>query len=258
MSATELTTQDRFLDGRLTLRQLSEGPRTAIDAFFLAAAVPAIEGKGEHVLDAGTGNGAAGLALCARVADVRVTGIEIQQSLLNLAAENARLNEMNARFNAIKLDILQGLQAIEAAGLKRESFDHVAANPPYQDAGSSRVSDNPVTARAYSALPGELEKWLEVMLAMTAPGGTVTIIHRADALNTLMSLLEGRVGNAAVFPLFPKSGAPAKRLIVQGVKGSKAPLRMLPGMVLHEADGAYTSAANAVLRYAATVDLGIT
>lgn len=258
MDASDLTTQDRFLDGRLTLRQLSEGPRTAIDAFFLAAAIPAVEGRNEHVLDAGTGNGAAGLALCSRVVDVRVTGIEIQKTLLELANENARQNGLADRFSAVGMDILQGMNAFEAAGLKRESFHHVAANPPYQDAGSSRVSDNPVTARAYSALPGELEKWLDVMLAMTAPGGTITIIHRADALNTLLTLLEGRAGHMGIFPLFPKSGAPAKRLLIQGVKGSRAPLRLLSGMVLHEADGAYTSAANAVLRNASAIDLGIT
>jgi tRNA1(Val) A37 N6-methylase TrmN6 len=51
-----------------------------------------------------------------------------------------------------------------------------------------------------------------------------------------------------VYPLFPKQGVPAKRVLVQGVKGSRAPLELLQGMVLHQADGSYTQEADFILR----------
>lgn len=253
-----LITQDRFLDGRLTLRQMKHGPRTAIDAFFLAAAVPATQGRAERVLDAGTGNGSAGLALCSRINDVHVVGIDIQQELLDLADQNACENSLDHRFTSLHLDITNPVRSLEKHGLVRESFQHVAANPPFHDAQTSRVSDNPVTARAYTTAPGELEKWMEFLSALTAPGGTLTMIHRADMLDSLLALFGGHFGGVTVYPLFPKEGAPSKRVIIQGAKGSRAPLNILPGMVLHEADGAYTSAANAVLRNLAALDLGIT
>jgi tRNA1(Val) A37 N6-methylase TrmN6 len=76
----------------------------------------------------------------------------------------------------------------------------------------------------------------------------LTLIHRAEVLEELLSLLKGRFGALAIYPLFPKKGAPAKRVLVQGIKGSRAPLELLQGMVLHEADGSYTQEADLILR----------
>jgi len=253
-----LITRDCFLDGRLTLRQLKHGPRTAIDAFFLAAAVPARQGRAERVLDAGTGNGSAGLALCSRIKDVHVVGVDIQQELLNLANKNACENTLDHRFTSLQMDITRAGKSPDSYGLVRESFHHVMANPPFHDAQTTRASDNPVTARAYTAAPGELEKWIEFLTAIIAPGGTLTMIHRADMLDDLLKLFSGSFGSVSVYPLFPKEGAPSKRVIIQGIRGSKAPINLLPGMVLHEADGAYTNEANAVLRHVAAIDLSIT
>ena len=50
--------------------------------------------------------------------------------------------------------------------------------------------------------------------------------------------------------------SPATRVIVQGRKGSRAGIRMLQGLVLHESDGSYTEAAEAVLRGGAALPLG--
>lgn len=248
-------TRDAFLDGRLELLQPKDGPRTAIDAFFLAAATPARKGRGEHVLDAGTGVGAVGLALCARIRDVQVVGVDIQKPLLDLAARNAEINGLSSRFGVFEADIAQSGSEKLFSGWR---FDHVAANPPYQDASSSRVSGNAVTARAYSLEEGGLERWVRFLANVVAPGGTLTMIHRADMLAKLLDAMDGRFGALSVYPLFPRHEQPAKRVLVQGIRASRAPLAMLPGMVLHEADGSYTREANDILRNAAALDLVIT
>ena len=61
-------------------------------------------------------------------------------------------------------------------------------------------------------------------------------------------MLEGRFGDIAVAPLFPRAGFAATRIIVQGVKGSRAPTQLLPGLVLHGDDGKFSPSAEAVLR----------
>ena len=59
------------------------------DAILLAAATGAR--GGEHAIDLGAGVGAAGLALAARVVDLKVTLVEVDPVLCSLAAYNARL-----------------------------------------------------------------------------------------------------------------------------------------------------------------------
>jgi len=51
-----------------------------------------------------------------------------------------------------------------------------------------------------------------------------------------------------VFPLWPKRGVAAKRVIVRARKGIRTPLALSPGLVLHEEDGTYTEQADAILR----------
>ena len=58
-----------------------------------------------------------------------------------------------------------------------------------------------------------------------------------------------------LFPLFPKEGEPALRVILQARKGSRAGLKLLRGLVMHEADGRYTAKAEAVLRHGEALEL---
>ena len=89
------------------------------------------------------------------------------------------------------------------------------------------------------------------------PRATVTLIHRAGHLGLLLEVLKGRFGGLTIYPLFPKRGLPASRVIVQGRKNSRAAIRLLPGLVLHEEGGAYTAEAEAVLREGAALRLDV-
>jgi tRNA1(Val) A37 N6-methylase TrmN6 len=48
-------------------------------------------------------------------------------------------------------------------------------------------------------------------------------------------------------PLFPGRGAPAGRIVVRAVRGSRAPLLLMPGVVLHGDDGKPTPLADLLL-----------
>ncbi|HMA14445.1 MAG: tRNA1(Val) (adenine(37)-N6)-methyltransferase [Bacteroidota bacterium] len=248
MSAVPETTEDAFLGGRLRLRQPAAGYRAAIDPVLLAAAVPAA--AGERVADLGCGVGTAGLCLLARVSGATVAGLELQPGLAALAQQNAEANGF-----ADRLTVAQGDVARPPSGFAAGRFDHVMLNPPYLDPGAVRAPA--LELRRLATVEGEppLETWLTQALALLCPRGCLTVIHRADRLDRLLAALAGRCGDLVVFPLWPRPGEAAKRVLVQGRKGTGAPLRLLPGLALHEAGGAYTAAAEAVLRDAAALQL---
>ncbi len=250
------TSCDGFLDGRVRAYQPRKGPRAAIDALFMAAAIPAIEGEGQHVLEAGAGSGVASLALAARVADVRITGVEIQPDLCEMARRNVSLNAMEDHIRVIEADVTGGAEAMKRAKIEAASFDHVAANPPFLNTRNARVSPDASVARAHSVGDGELASWIGFLDRMVRPKGSLTLIHRADALPELLAHLGSRFGGLTVFPLFPREGEPANRVIIQGTKSSRAPLVLNRGLVIHEPDGSYARQANAVLRQARSLDIG--
>jgi len=241
-------TADSLLGGKIVFYQPAEGYRTAIDPVMLAAAVPAR--SGDRVLDLGAGAGAAALCLAKRVPDCKVTGLEIDPALVSLARTNAAENGFSER-----LAFVVGNVAAPPAELRRESFDAVMTNPPYRAEGSGTPSPDAGKQRANEEGEADLRLWLATALDLLKPKGTLVLVHRADRVDELLTLLSGKAGEIAILPLWPKAGKPAKRLVVRARKGIKSGTTMLPGLVLHEADGKYTRAAEAVLRDGAGLTL---
>lgn len=240
--------RDAFLDGRLVLAQPLNGPRAAIDGVFLGAAIPVADQSSERVLDAGAGTGIVSLTLAACSEQTNIVGIERQSELVALARENAACNALASRVAFVVGDLTTKLTGLEALGLERESFHHVAANPPYYTDGTARPPASASKREAHLAGADAIEEWMRFLVAMTKPGGTVTLIHRPDALPQILSAADGRYGGICVFPLFPRSGVSATRIIVQGIKGSKAPLTIADGLVLHDETGAYRAEVDAILK----------
>jgi tRNA1(Val) A37 N6-methylase TrmN6 len=230
------------------LRQPADGARAAIDPVFLAAAVPAE--PLQIVLDAGCGSGAAMLCLAYRVAQCRVIGFELQRDLVRLASENADLNGMSPRVSAIAGDLLQ-----PPPRLSPGMFDHVMVNPPFIEAGRGTPAATPAKALATVEGGANLADWVRFALAMLRGKGTVTFVHRADRIDALLALLTGRAGEITIFPLWPAAGRAASRILVRARKQVATPARLLPGLILHEPDGRFTAAADAVLREGAALEL---
>lgn len=235
---------DDFLGGRINIVQPRRGHRAGSDAVFLAASVPAR--SSDRVLDVGAGVGVAGLCLLARVPEATVTAVEIDPGLCALAEHNARRNGFAAQLEVINADVTLPGKTLGALGLKRESYDHLIVNPPFHEEGSIRPAPDRVTAHVMRK--EGLAAWIKFCAAMAAPGALLSLIHRPDALGELLQLLAGRFGGVKVLPLFPREDEAAVRIIVQARKASRAGLSLLPGLMLHAADGRYTEAAEAVLR----------
>ena len=246
MVEPDATSLDAILDGRLRLRQRRDGHRVGLDAILLAAAAGAPVAR---LVDVGAGVGAVGLALLQRWPSATGDLVEIDPELATLAEENATLNRLSDRARVIVADALDP-NSRRAAGLADEAADLVVANPPYLAAEAARASPDERRARAHVAGlgPAALADWVVACLALLKPGGRFVMIQRADALPALLPALERRLGDVALRPVHPRADAPAIRLLISGVKGSRAPLGVLPGLTLHEADGSATALAAAIQR----------
>lgn len=233
--------EDALLGGRVRLLQGKDGYRAAIDPVLLAAAVAAK--SGEHVLDLGCGAGTAALCLAARVPGVNITGLDIQKPLLDLARQNAALNNQQEDMVFLEGDLLH-----PPGEIAENSFDHVMVNPPYQ--GSSTGNPPPDPGKAIANVEGaaRLTDWVGAAAQAVRRKGSVTFIHRADRLDELLAAFHGLLGEVVVFPLWPEQGKAAKRVIVSARKGVAAPARISPGLVLHENDGYFSPVADAVLK----------
>ena len=228
-----------ILNKRVALEQHEGGFQTSIDAVLLAAACPAK--GGDHVLDLGCGVGSASLALLARVEGAFVHGIDIQEEVTALASNNAAQNNIQDRADFEYADIRD---------YKNLSFNHVICNPPYLPSGGHIPSPSEAKATAMGFIDPDitLSDWVACAFDCIKGQGSLTMIHRADQVDTIIHAMGKRFGGIEIIPLWPKSGIDAKRVIIRARKHSKGAAKIHAGLTLHKENGDYTDEAEKVLR----------
>lgn len=234
-------TEDDFLGGRVTLRQPAKGYRVGADSILLAAAVSA--GAGQRVLDVGCGTGAIAVCLAHRLPGVMVDGLELQPELAAHAEDNVGQNGLAGRVR-----IISGNLAAAPPDIARNAYDHVVTNPPYLDPGRAMAPPDLSRARAFAGDGLSLRSWVMHCLKFLQPQGWFHLVQRVDRLDDVLAALDGRAGDIMICPLWPRRGEEAKRFILRARKAGRGPLRLVPGLVLHETDGRHTAQAEAILR----------
>ena len=244
-SDTTEIVENALLGGRIRLRQPAKGYRAGMDAALLAAAI-AVQ-PGERLLEAGCGAGAVLMQIATRRPGVRLTGLERDSAMAALARENAQLNGFEATI--LEGDVAAGFRTLELA-----PFDWAISNPPFFDDPTAMRAPSPGKRGAWMADDG-LAAWTGFLLRAVREGGRIVMIHRADRLADLLALLGEKAGSIAVRGIHPHADEPAKRVLVSAVKTGKAPLRLLPPLILHDRTGAkHTPEAEAILRGGASLD----
>ncbi|RTL63480.1 MAG: methyltransferase domain-containing protein [Hyphomicrobiales bacterium] len=248
----DAVTDDAFLSGRLMLLQPRKGYRAGLDAVLLAAAAPVEDamqhGRALRVLDAGSGVGAVGLCLARRIPGAHVTLVERDAQLAALARANVKRNDLAARVAVVKADLTLPLASVPELANSAETFDLVLSNPPYYDEGFGTPAPDALKAVSHAMPAGHLDRWMRFVASMVRPDGLFALINRAQALDAVLAAAARRFGALRVRPFLPREGADASRIIVEGRKGSRAPLSLAASRILHDADGRYREDIEAVLR----------
>jgi 16S rRNA (guanine1207-N2)-methyltransferase len=106
---------------------------------------------GSHVLDLGCGYGAIGIAVAKATPRANVVMVDVNERAVELAKENARVNQVEANTD---LFVSDGFSAI-----KQIQFDHILFNPPIR-AGKATIYRLFAEAKAQLAKNGSL--WIVI------------------------------------------------------------------------------------------------
>jgi tRNA1(Val) A37 N6-methylase TrmN6 len=252
-------TDDAFLGGAVHILQPAKGYRAGLDAVLLAAAAPISGEDTVDVLDAGSGVGTVGLCVASRCPGARVTLVEREPILADLARENAVRNQLDGRTTVVVADLALGGSMIQGGsappGLRPAAFDHLLANPPYRISGTGTAALG-LKRTAHEHGRGDLQRWLAALVTLARADATLTMIHEAAALPEILAACDGRFGGLLVLPVSPRVGEPANRVIIQGRKASRAPLQLRAPFVVHGEAQTFTPLAEAVLRHGAPLLVG--
>lgn len=243
--------ESTLLRGKVKLQQPKAGFHASLDSVFLAAAMPLRDGA--QVLDVGCGVGSVGFCALSRHKNISLTGLDVQQELVDLALQNAALNNVADRCHFFQGNLLA------EKNIPDNTFHVVAMNPPYQEGGTHTPSPQKIKAFSHGeeASGAALTDWIKYAHRKLKQGGHLVMIHRADRMDDIIIALEKKrwFGSLEVFPLWPHAGEDAKRIIIRARKERYAPLLLKAGLVIHEKGGTYTAGAKKVLESGESLEI---
>jgi tRNA1(Val) A37 N6-methylase TrmN6 len=229
---------DAFHRGRFVVVQpKGVGHRSGIDAMLLAGAVPT--NFVGHVVDLGSGAGAAGLAVLSRCSLTNVTLVERDKVMVSFAQATIK-HESNQDFAprvcVIESDVSSRASERLASGLFDNHFDFAIMNPPFNLARDRQTPDA-MKADAHVMTPDMYETWLRTAAAIVKANGEIAIIARPQSLPEIFQAMKNRFGGIKILPVLARKNEPAIRIIISGTKGSRADLSLLPPLILHGPSG---------------------
>ncbi len=245
-------TRDAFLGGRITLSQPRQGFRAGLDSVLLGAAVS--EGV-ERLLDLGSGVGTAAFVALAHAPACRATLVEQNPDMAALARDNAKTNGFAEHAEVIEADVTAKGTERKAAGLLENHYGAVIANPPFFESGAGTLAATSDRAAARHMDAAALDLWVRTAATSAAANGEVIFIYPVESLAPLLAAFSQRFGGLTILPLTPRPDIPVNRVLLRGIKGSRAPLRMLASRALHDAEGrAFRPEFDAIFRGVARLD----
>jgi tRNA1Val (adenine37-N6)-methyltransferase len=225
---------DPLFRGKLRFIQKRQGYRFSMDAVILAK-LTAI-GKGDRVLDLGTGCGVIPLILALDPICGPIVGIEIQPELVDLARRNVLLNGQEKSIRILEMN-LKDIREHLSPG----SFDVVVSNPPFGIPGTGRISPRPQKAVARHEIEASLEHVLDAAYYALKTGGKLSVIYPVFRLARLIGGLKVRSLEPKVLRMIhARRNSEAQLVIIQAVKGGGEELTVLKPLYIYRADGSYT------------------
>ncbi|MBP2650401.1 MAG: hypothetical protein H6Q74_1226 [Firmicutes bacterium] len=224
---------DDLLIGGLKIIQNEQQFCFSLDSVLLAHF--ATVRPGAIAADLGAGTGVLGLLLAARGAG-QVTGVELSAYMAEMAERSIKLNGLHDRLKIVNADVRESKTIFNAG-----QMELVVTNPPYRISGGGFISTNNDVANAKHELTGSLEHFIAAASYLVKFRGRVAIVHlperMAEVLKMMMNYdLEPKRLRLVYSSIHKKP----KFLLVEGVRGARPGLDVLPPLFVYGSDGKYT------------------
>lgn len=189
-----------------------------------------------YVVDLCTGSGIVPLLLSTKTLAKKITGIEIQKDIADMAKRSVKYNGLEDKIDIVNDDIANALEYIEAG-----SVDAVSVNPPYMKNTGGLKNPELSLAIARHELFTDLESVVSISSKLLKENGRFYMIHRPSRLSEIFaSLKANRIEPKRLRFVQAYRESNANLVLVEGVKGSGVWLDVEPALVVYRDKNIYT------------------
>ena len=234
-------TLDTLFQGELMIWQGRSGYRFSLDALLLADFLTCYDD--EKIADLGTGSGVIALILAYRRPSLLITGVEIQRGMMDRACRNVQQNRFRERVTIQLADVRHIRDAFSP-----ESFAAVVCNPPYRRIASGRISPDTERKIARHEIVAGLADFLQAGAYLLPIKGRMAVVYPAlRVVDLVQSMRHVNLEPKRLRMVHSFAGANAALVLVEGVKGGRSGIEVLPPLIVYKQGNEYTAEITAML-----------
>ncbi|CUH95446.1 hypothetical protein P22_1517 [Propionispora sp. 2/2-37] len=189
----------------------------------------------DRAVDLGTGTGVIALLLTARGIN-SITGVELNGLMADRAVRSVQLNRLEEKISILQAD-LRTLKGVLPAG----GYGLVVSNPPYRPVGGGYLNPRDSMAMARHEITATL---MDVILAaryLVKYRGRFAMVHLPERMPEILKVMS----DAGIEPkrlqlVYPSCRKSPNMLLVEGIRGARPGLKVLPPFIVYRDDGGYS------------------
>lgn len=195
-----------------------------------------INKKIDNILDIGCGNAPIPLILSTKT-NAKITGIEIQKSVYDLAVESIKINNKEEQINIINEDINEFYKKEET-----DKYDVITCNPPFfKYIETSNINKNDYKTIARHEVKLNLSQLFTIAKKLLKNNGVIAVVHRPERfLDVITEMKKNNIEPKRVQFIYPKMNMDANIMLIEGSKNGNPGLKILPPIYTHNESGEYT------------------
>lgn len=190
----------------------------------------------KNILDIGCGNLPISLILTTKTG-AKITAVEIQKDVYELALRNLKLNKLEERIELINEDICEIYKKIPT-----ETFDVIVCNPPFFKVNeTSHLNKNDYKTIARHEVTLNLDDLFKIAKKLLKNNGIISIVHRPERLIDIIDAMKKyNITPKKIQLVYPKKDKEANILLIEGTKNGNVGIKFMPPLFVHNSDGSYT------------------
>ena len=195
-----------------------------------------INKKIKRILDVGCGNAPIPLILSTKT-DAKITGIEIQKEVYDLAMESIKINKKEDQITIINKDINDYYKEVET-----DFYDVITCNPPFfKYKETSNINKNDYKTIARHEVKLNLNQLFNIAKKLLKNNGVIAIVHRPERfVEVVEEMKKNNIEPKRVQFVYPNKNIEANIMLIEGSKNGKPGLKILPPIYSHQDNGEYT------------------
>lgn len=227
------TLDDLQLKG-IHIIQKREAFRFGVDAVLLANFAKIK--RGIRVIDLCTGTGIVPFIVAGKTEATSITGLEIQQDMVEMADRSVAFNKLQEKINFIHGDLknLDLLKTIPKAEV-------VTVNPPYKLQSSGILNPDDKFAIARHEICCTLEDVIIAARVLLKDNGRLYMVHRPERVADILCLMrKHRIEPKTIRMVHPNTKKAPNIVLIEGQRDGGAFLKWEPSLYVYKDEGGYS------------------